>query len=110
MSYNVIITSEFAREAKRIAKKHIGIKSDIAKLIADLEVNPTLGTDLGQNFYKIRMAVSGTGKGKSGGARVITYLLLDQERVLLTEIYLKSEYSSADINVLIQHLKDQGLI
>jgi mRNA-degrading endonuclease RelE of RelBE toxin-antitoxin system len=29
MSYKVVIASEFAKEAKRIAKKHIGIKSDI---------------------------------------------------------------------------------
>jgi len=72
MSYNVVITSEFAKEAKQIAKKHKGIKADIAKLIAGLATDPTMGADLGQGFYKIRMAVSGTGKGKSGGARVIT--------------------------------------
>ena len=110
MSYNVIITSEFAKEAKRIAKKHIGIKADLTKLIADLKINPTMGTDLGQNFYKIRISISGTNKGKSGGARVITYVILDQETILLTEIYLKSEHSSADVNLLIRRLKDQGLI
>jgi mRNA-degrading endonuclease RelE of RelBE toxin-antitoxin system len=110
MSYKIFITSEFAKKAKRIAKKHIGIKTDIAKLIADLAVNPTMGTELGHDFYKIRMPISGTNKGKSGGARVITYVILNQETVLLTEIYLKSEHSSADISVLIERLKDQGLI
>ena len=110
MSYNVIITSEFAKEAKRIAKKHIGIKADLTKLIADLKINPAMGTDLGQNFYKIRISISGTNKGKSGGARVITYVILDLETILLTEIYLKSEHSSADVNLLIRRLKDQGLI
>ena len=110
MSYRVVVTSEFAKEAKKIAKKHIGIKSDIAKLISELETDPEMGTALGQNFYKIRMAISGTGKGKSGGARVITYVILNKENVLLTEIYLKSEHDSADINALIQRLKDQGLI
>ncbi|MDB5142093.1 MAG: hypothetical protein JWQ66_806 [Mucilaginibacter sp.] len=110
MSYKVVIASEFAKEAKRIAKKHIGIKSDIAKLVADLAIDPTMGTELGHNFYKIRMPISGTNKGKSGGARVITYVILDQETVLLTEIYLKSEHDTADISVLVQRLKDQGLI
>ncbi len=110
MSYKIVIASEFAKEAKRIIKKHPGIKSDIAKLIANLTVNPGLGTELGHNFYKIRMSVSGTNKGKSGGARVITYVILDQETVLLTEIYLKSEHDTADISALIQRLKDQGLI
>jgi mRNA-degrading endonuclease RelE of RelBE toxin-antitoxin system len=59
MSYKIVITSAFAKEAKRIAKKHIGIKSDIAKLVADLATDPTMGTELGHNFYKIRIAVSG---------------------------------------------------
>lgn len=110
MSYKIVITSEFAKEAKRIAKKHIGLKSDIAKLVADLAIDPTMGTELGHNFYKIRISISGTSKGKSGGARVITYVILDQETVLLTEIYLKSEHDTANITVLIQRLKDQGLI
>ena len=110
MSYKVIVASEFAREAKRIAKKHAGIKTDIAKLIRDLAVNPTIGTQLGHDFYKIRMPISGTNKGKSGGARVITYLILNQETVLLVEIYLKSEHDTADIGILIQRLKGQGLI
>jgi mRNA-degrading endonuclease RelE of RelBE toxin-antitoxin system len=110
MSYKVIIASEFAKEAKRIAKKHVGIKADITKLISDLAVNPDVGTPLGHDFYKIRMPISGTNKGKSGGARVITYVVLNQETVLLTEIYLKSEHSSVDISFLIQRLKDQGMI
>ena len=110
MSYNVILTSEFAKEAKRIAKKHIGIKADLTKLIADLKINPVMGTDLGQNFYKVRISISGTNKGKSGGARVITYVILNQETILLTEIYLKSEHNSADVNLLIRRLKHRGLI
>ena len=69
-----------------------------------------IGTSLGQNFYKIRMAITGTGKGKSGGARVITYAVVDNETVVLAEIYLKSEYDTANIDVLVQDLQKQGLI
>ncbi len=110
MSYKVVVTSEFAKEAKRISKKHPGIKADIAQLVNDLADNPTIGTELGHNFYKIRIAITGTNKGKSGGARVITYLVWENETVLLAEIYLKSEHASADIGILIQRLKDQGVI
>src|ERR1700684_3294994 len=106
MSYKVIVSSEFAKEAKRIAKKHTAIKADIAELIKDLADNPTKGTELGHDFYKIRMPISGTNKGKSGGARVITYVILNRETVLLTEIYLKSEHDTADVRILIQRLKD----
>ena len=110
MSYKVVVSTEFAKEAKRIAKKHVGIKADIANLIADLTINPMMGTELGHNFYKVRMSITGTNKGKSGGARIITYIILNQETVLLTEIYLKTEHDSVDINILIQRLKEQGLI
>jgi len=110
MSYNIVIASEFAKEAKRIAKKHPGIKADITKLISDLKLNPRSGTDLGQGFYKIRMAVSGTGKGKSSGAIVITYIIVNKETLILAEIYLKSEFDSVNVDLLIQRIKGQGFI
>ena len=52
MSFKVVVTTEFAKVAKRIAKKHIGVKADIAKLNTDLEINPAMGTDLDQNFTR----------------------------------------------------------
>jgi mRNA-degrading endonuclease RelE of RelBE toxin-antitoxin system len=110
MAIVVLPTNDFIKELKRIAKKQKGVLSDIAKLSALLKENPTMGTELAHNFYKIRMAISGSNKGKSGGARIITYFILDQETVLLTEIYLKSENDTADVSILIQRLKDQGLI
>ena len=110
MSYSVKITPHFDKEVKRIAKKHKGFKSDLAKLIDDLEKNPTMGTDLGQNVYKIRLAISGTNKGKSGGARVITYVIVVIGTVFLAEIYLKSEHDTIDADLIVQRLKDDGLI
>ena len=110
MGILIVTTGDFVKELKRIAKKQKSVLSDIAKLSARLKENPTMGVELGHSFYKIRMPISGTKKGKSGGARVITYVILDQETVLLTEIYLKSEHDTADLSVIIQRLKDQGLI
>ena len=110
MAILVVPTDDFVKELRRISKKHKTILADIAKLSAQLKENPAMGTELGHNFYKIRMAISGSNKGKPGGARVITYVILNQETVLLTEIYLKSEHDIADVSILIQRLKDQGLI
>jgi len=110
MALVVVPTEDFVRGLKQISKKYKGIFADIAKLSMQLKENPVMGTPLGQNLYKIRMAVSGTNKGKSGGARVITYVFLTNETIYLTDIYLKSEQDTADISVLIQRLKDQGLI
>jgi mRNA-degrading endonuclease RelE of RelBE toxin-antitoxin system len=110
MSYSIKTLPDFDKEVKRIAKKHKGIKSDIAKLIGDLEENPLLGTNIGQNLYKIRLSISGTNKGKSGGARVITYVIVVNEIVYLSEIYLKSEDDTVDPDLIVQRLKDNGLI
>lgn len=110
MNYSVKITPHFDKEVKRIAKKHKGIKSDIEKLINDLETNPTLGNDLGQNVYKIRLVISGTNKGKSGGARVITYVVVVKQTVFLSEIYLKNENDTVDADLIVQGLKNDGLI
>jgi len=43
----------------------------------DLENNPRLGTAIGKNCYKIRLSIRSKGKGKSGGARVITHLIVN---------------------------------
>ena len=90
MATVVVPTEGFIKDLKQISKKHKGILSDIAKLSIELKLNPTMGADLDQNVYKIRMSISGTNKGKSGGARVITYVLLLKETIYLSEIYLKN--------------------
>lgn len=110
MSITVIPTVGFVKELKRISKKYKSILSDIAKLSAQLKENPTMGTDLGQNIYKIRLAISGTNKGKSGGARIITYVVIVDEIVFLSEIYLKNEHDTVDVNMVVQRLKKDGVI
>ena len=60
-------------------------------LVRELEVNPTTGTPLGNNCYKIRLAISSKAKGKSGGARIITCVIIANNEVYLADIYDKSE-------------------
>lgn len=55
--------------------------------------NPFQGDNLGGGVRKIRMAIGSKGKGKSGGARVLTLNVLvsgDTDVMLLT-IYDKNE-------------------
>jgi mRNA-degrading endonuclease RelE of RelBE toxin-antitoxin system len=91
MSYNVLYTENFRKEAKRLAKKYISLKTDIEALIENLEQDPTQGKSLGKDCYKIRMAIASKGKGKSGGARVVTCVLIADTEVHLLTIYDKSE-------------------
>jgi len=91
MSYNVLYTENFRKEAKRLAKKHVSLKKDIEELIDSLEQNPIQGKPLGKDCYKVRMAISSKGKGKSGGARVITCVLIKDTEVYLLTVFDKSE-------------------
>jgi mRNA-degrading endonuclease RelE of RelBE toxin-antitoxin system len=72
MSFNVIVTSGFKKQAKVIAKKHRSLKTDIEELVVSLEKVPMQGEPLGKDCYKVRMAIASKGKGKRGGSRVIT--------------------------------------
>lgn len=70
MSFEVVITSDFTKEAKSLIKKYKSLKNELSSLVSSLEENPTQGTSLGNDCYKIRIAIASKGKGKSGGARI----------------------------------------
>lgn len=94
MSFNIIATEPFERKLKRLAKKHKSLASDLALVIDELIENPTLGTPIGKDCYKLRIAIASKGKGKSGGARMITYVRIVKETVFLLDIYDKSEQAN----------------
>lgn len=91
---------EFLRQFKRLSKKYKSLVNDIIVLRNDLLENPDQGTDLGNGVHKIRMAIASKGKGKSGGARVLTLnVLLDEStdkdlHITFLTIYDKSEISN----------------
>lgn len=91
MSFNIIPTHRFEKELKRLAKKFPSIKIEFAALIHKIAENPAIGSALGNNCYKIRMAIGSKGKGQRGGARIITYLYIETETVYLLTLYDKSE-------------------
>lgn len=89
---------EFERRAKALAKKYKSFPADYDAFLDELQENPFGGDPLGHNTYKHRMAIAAKGKGKSGGARVITYNVQQQTAnevlVTLMSIYDKSEINS----------------
>ena len=94
MIYSVIAVPSFKRELKKLAKKYTSLKLEFTQLIETLEQEPKQGTSLGNNCYKIRIAISSKGKGKSGGARIITNFIITDKTVYLLSIYDKSEKDS----------------
>lgn len=107
MSYSVEVIAPFRRELKFLLKKYPSLKQDINQLIDTLETDPTQGTSLGRNCYKIRLRIASKGQGKSGGARVITCVVAVTTEVYLLSIYDKSEQDSitdAELQALVNEI------
>ncbi len=118
MSYKIIAIQEFKRDAKKLVKKYISLKQELAELQTQLMQNPRMGTLIHEDTYKIRLAVKSKGKGKSGGLRIITYVFeielqvqedeQNQETtIFLVAIYDKSRtenISDNDLKMLIDEI------
>lgn len=112
MNYNIKTNHSFDKVAKRLAKHYASFADDYATLLKDLKANPYLGTDLGGGLRKIRMSIASKGKGKSGGARVITFTVVvavDEAEINLLYIYDKAERSSIRMSEIEDLLRKNGL-
>lgn len=100
MNYSVYTIPLFDKQAKRLAKKYPSLKQDLTDLAEALTIDPLQGIALGNNFYKVRLAVGSKQKGKAGGARVITFVKVLRNSVYLASIFDKSEKSTITDNEL----------
>lgn len=103
MSFEIFTTPEFESQAKTLQKRHRSFKSDLKELVLSLMSNPFQGIELTPGIRKIRMAITSKGRGKSGGARVITYTIVTAEtegKVYLMNVYDKSDFSTVDLSVI----------
>jgi mRNA-degrading endonuclease RelE of RelBE toxin-antitoxin system len=91
MSYRVKSIGVFEKQAKKLIQKYPSLKNELLELIQSLKTNPKQGTPIGKNCYKLRVAISSKGRGKSGGARIITYIHYSETVVYLLSIYDKSD-------------------
>ena len=113
MSFNikVSVSDDFAKEAKRLAKKYPSFKQDYKDFLVSIKNNPLQGDEITKNIRKIRMAIKAKGKGKSGGARVITFNILtdiENGHVVFLLLYDKEDASTVKVNVVKQLVRDMG--
>ena len=111
MSYNLHVSSYFAKEAKRLSKKYPSFKHDLDKFKKSLQENPLQGTELSPGIRKIRMAIESKHKGLSGGARVITYNVLAQEQngeIELLLLYDKGDAETVKLSVVKEIIREMG--
>ncbi len=109
MSFEISTTPEFENQAKSLQKRHRSFKNDLKDFVISLKENPFQGVELSPGIRKIRMAITSKGRGKSGGARVITYTVVTAEtdgRVYLMNVYDKSDFSTVELSVLKEIVRD----
>ena len=112
MRYRIETSDSFDREVKRLSKRYLSMAHDIATLKAEILSNPSLGIDLGGGLRKIRMRIASKGKGKSGGARVITHTLIMADvdaAIIMVAIYDKSEKENLTDKELLDLARKCGL-
>ena len=112
MNFEILTTVDFDKSLQALAKKYLSIIDDIKEFRNSLKENPFQGDELTPGIRKIRMAITSKGRGKSGGARVITKTIVYTEtegRIYLLEIYDKANTSTIDIEILKQIVAGLGL-
>ena len=91
MNYNIKSLPKFDKNIKALSKKYPSLKAEFIELVNSLKKNPTQGISLGNNCYKIRLAIASKGKGKSGGVRVITNIKISNNIIYLLTIFDKTD-------------------
>lgn len=112
MNFEIEATENFRRSLKMLSKRHRSLKCDFEEFVKSLRENPFQGDELTSGIRKIRMAITSKGRGKSGGARVITYIVVTTDEdghIYLLDIYDKSDYSTVDVALIQKMIKDLEL-
>ncbi len=112
MNWTIRTVPDFDKEVKRLAKKYKSLRSDLLQFQKEIKDNPYIGTEILPGVRKIRIAITSKGKGKSGGARVISFIAVNDISmgdIILLYIYDKSETPNIQTEYLKQLLKDLEL-
>jgi len=102
MKVEITLHDEFKRQFRRLKKKYHSLTDDLETLQQEIMADPFQGVSLGGGVRKIRMAIGSKGKGRSGGARVLTLTVLVSENadVTLLTIYDKEEIDNVSDNYI----------
>jgi mRNA-degrading endonuclease RelE of RelBE toxin-antitoxin system len=112
MAININFSDPFESRVKKFVKKFPSLAQELIDFVAELEDTPFMGESLGAGLYKIRLASKSKGKGKSGGFRIINYIILQNKEdidITVLTIYDKSEDSTMKKKVLVKMVKEMGL-
>ncbi|MEW5766989.1 MAG: hypothetical protein AB1797_05090 [bacterium] len=110
MSYKAIPTEYFKKQVRILHKSYPHIKTDLLELSRILKENPKTGTAFGKGIYKIRLKSSDVSKGKSGGYRIITYVVDEEQKIWLLTIYLNPKKATITDEEIMWIIEREGLV
>jgi mRNA-degrading endonuclease RelE of RelBE toxin-antitoxin system len=108
MAIKISFSSFFDSRVKKFVKKFPSLADELKEFLESLQENPFVGKSLGAGLYKIRLASSSKGKGKSGGFRIINYIVTENKEdidITVLTIYDKSEDSTMKKDILVKMIK-----
>lgn len=112
MNFEIIPTPDFERSFKKLRKRYKTLREDFEEFEKSILNNPYQGVELSPGIRKIRMAITSKGKGKSGGARIITYTMVvssESGEIYLIDIYDKEDFSTVDKDIIKHIIKELGI-
>lgn len=101
------LTPEFQRRLKVLVKRYRSVRVDLQPIFEELQAGQFVGDQIpgvGSTVMKVRLKNSDAQTGKSGGYRLI-YWIVSPQQIVLLDIYSKSDRSDieiADIRQIIQ--------
>lgn len=99
----------FVKQLKELSKKYPSAKNDFSDLLKELNIHPQTGTSLGKDCYKIRLSIKSKGRGKSGGARIITCVKIKMDTIYFFTIYDKGDQdtiSDSELKIFISYMNE----
>ena len=114
MSYQVIPTPRFLADVEfyRVKKKYRKIDEDITEVVTALENGLLLGDEItglklpeNESSYKVRVANTSAKVGKSGGFRLIYYVIRDDCEIYLLTIYSKKDLENITNDEIVELIK-----
>jgi len=110
MNYKIIPTEYFKQQVRELIKAYPNIKKDLKELTSMLKENPKIGKPLGKKVYKIRLKNTDLSRGKSGGYRVITYVIDEQQKIRILTIYAKPRKANITDKEIMAILQKENIV
>jgi hypothetical protein len=108
MNFNIICTDVFSKELKDLVKEHPSFSHDFSLLLDKLEENPDMGTPLGNQFFKTKLAFRAMGRQSREKPNIQVYFCIRQNNVFLIALFNRhgsGTFPEKDMQELLKSIK-----